>query len=195
MTRFETSYVLHQNKPHFSLFQLVYQKIKILNYVKFNQEILTKLLARMHQLNINLLCSSMCQTTYSLCEIKHFVKQAEFMNSFWGVTFEYITYFITSFLFLTLLWTILFTDMIYRFCKRRFGHFVRVAIFWIDLNRTDVGAPGKFVTGDPNLKRWPRSSTPDLEFFRRGNKRSITKWRMWKSRIRTRDPMISSTTL
>ena len=43
--------------------------------------------------------------------------------------------------------------------------------------------------------RWPRSSTPDLEFFKRGNKKSITKWRMWKSRIRTRDPMISSPTL
>ena len=25
-------------------------------------------------------------------------------------------------------------------------------------------APGKFVTGDLDLKRWPRSSTPDLEF-------------------------------
>ena len=56
-------------------------------------------------------------------------------------------------------------------------------------------APGKFVTGDPDLKRWPRSSTPDSEFFKRGNKKSITKWRMWKSRIRTRDPMISSPTL
>ena len=44
-------------------------------------------------------------------------------------------------------------------------------------------------------KWWPWSSTPDLEFFERGNKKSITKWRMWKSRIRTRDPVISSPTL
>ena len=41
-------------------------------------------------------------------------------------------------------------------------------------------------------KRWPLSSTPDLEFFKKGNKKSITKWRMSESRIRTRDPMISS---
>ena len=36
-----------------------------------------KLLKRMHQLGINLLCSSDYQTTYSFCEIKHFVKQAK----------------------------------------------------------------------------------------------------------------------
>ena len=44
-------------------------------------------------------------------------------------------------------------------------------------------------------ERWPRSSTPDLEFFKRGNKRSLTKWRMRKSRIRTGDPMFISPTL
>ena len=66
----------------FSLFQLVCQKIKILYRIKLNQDILTKLprgklLKTMHQLSINLLCSSNYQTTYSFCEIKHFVKQAK----------------------------------------------------------------------------------------------------------------------
>ena len=67
MARFETSSLL---------FQLVCQKTKILHRIKFNQEILTKLLKRMHWLSINLLCSSDYQTTYSFCEIKHFLKQA-----------------------------------------------------------------------------------------------------------------------
>ena len=62
---------------NFSLFQVVYQKIKVLQEMKFNQEILTKLLTGMQQLSINLLCSSECQTTYSFCEIKHFFKQAK----------------------------------------------------------------------------------------------------------------------
>ena len=33
------------------------------------------------------------------------------------------------------------------------------------------------VSGDPDLRRWPRSSTTDLEFFKRGNNRFLTKWR------------------
>ena len=61
----------------FSLFQLVCQKNKVLNRIKFKQEILTILLKTMHQLSINLLCSSDYRTTYSFCEIKHFVKQAK----------------------------------------------------------------------------------------------------------------------
>ena len=36
-----------------------------------------KVLTKMQQLNINLLCSSDYQTNYSFCEIKHFVKQAK----------------------------------------------------------------------------------------------------------------------
>ena len=49
---------------------------KVLHRIKFNQEIFTKLLKTMHQLSINLLCSSDYRTTYSFCEIKRFVKQA-----------------------------------------------------------------------------------------------------------------------
>ena len=44
--------------------------------IPFNQEILTKLVKVMHQLSINLLCSSDNQTAYNFCEIKNFVKQA-----------------------------------------------------------------------------------------------------------------------
>ena len=64
------------------------QKLKILNRIKFNQQISTKLLKRMHQLSINLLCSSDYQTTYGFCEIKHFQTSKEFMHSFSGVTSE-----------------------------------------------------------------------------------------------------------
>ena len=53
------------------------QKIKILHRIRFNQEIMAKVFTEMHQLSINLLCSSDYQTTYSFCEIKHFVKQAK----------------------------------------------------------------------------------------------------------------------
>ena len=59
---------------------VVCQKIKILHRIKFNQEILKKLLKRMHQLSINLLWSSDYQTTYSFCEIKHFIKQAKSLS-------------------------------------------------------------------------------------------------------------------
>ena len=70
------------------------QKTTTLQRIKFNQEILTKLLKRMHRLSINLLCSSDYQTTYSFCEIKDLVKQANssssfyFLVSFLGVTSE-----------------------------------------------------------------------------------------------------------
>ena len=75
----------------FFLFQLVCQKTKILHRIKFSQEISTKLLKRMHQLSINMLCSSDYQTTYSFCEIKHFLKQANslyyfiFRGYFWKI--------------------------------------------------------------------------------------------------------------
>ena len=44
------------------LFQSLYSKIKILDEIKFDQEILTKLLRRMDQVNINLLRDSDYQT-------------------------------------------------------------------------------------------------------------------------------------
>ena len=88
----------------FSLFQLLCQKLKILNRIKFDQEILTKLLKRMHQLSINPLCSSDYQTTYSFCEIKHFFKQAKNLwIHFPGLLLKNITCFITSFLVLKVL--------------------------------------------------------------------------------------------
>ena len=82
----------------FSLFQLMCQKNKVLHRIKFNQEIFTKLLRTMHQLSINLLCSSNYQTTYSFCEIKHFVKQAKsLLIHFQGLLLKNITCVITSF--------------------------------------------------------------------------------------------------
>ena len=87
--------------PSFSLFHLVCQKPKILHGMKLNQEILTKLLKRVHGPSINLLCSSDYQTTYSFCEIKHFVKQANsLLFHFQRLLLKNITCFITSFLVL-----------------------------------------------------------------------------------------------
>ena len=91
MAKFETSKVLHFNKPQTEvfLFQLVCEKLTILNRIKFNQEILTKFLKRMHQLSINLLFCSDYQTTYSFCEIEHFFQTGkEFINPFSWVTSE-----------------------------------------------------------------------------------------------------------
>ena len=88
----------------FFLFQLVCQKTKILRRIKFNQEVLMKLLKRMHQLSINLLCSSDYQTTYSFCEIKHFLKQANsLLFHFQGLLLKNMTCSITSFLVLRVL--------------------------------------------------------------------------------------------
>ena len=53
------------------------QKIKILHKIRFHQEILTKVLTKIHQFSINLLRFSNYQTAHSFCEIKHFVKQAK----------------------------------------------------------------------------------------------------------------------
>ena len=88
----------------FSLFQLVFQKNKVLHRIKFNQEVFTKLLKTMHQLSINLLCSSDYRTTYSFCEIKHFVNQAKsLLIHFQGLLLKNVTYVITSFLVLRVL--------------------------------------------------------------------------------------------
>ena len=77
---------------------------KILHRIKFNQEIFTKLFKTMHQLSINLLCSSDYRTTYSFCEIKHFVKQAKsLLIHFQGLLLKNITCVITSFLVLRVL--------------------------------------------------------------------------------------------
>ena len=79
-------------KLKFSLFQLVCQKNKVLHRIKFYQEIFTKRLKTMHQLSINLLCSSDYRTTYSSCEIKHFVKQAKsLLMHFQGLLLKNIT--------------------------------------------------------------------------------------------------------
>ena len=83
----------------FFLFQLMCQKNKVLHRIKFNQEIFTKLLKTMHQLSINLLCSSDYRTTYSFCEIEHFVKQAKsLLIQFQGLLLKNITCVISSFL-------------------------------------------------------------------------------------------------
>ena len=88
----------------FFLFQLVCRKNKVLHRIKFNQEIFTKLLKTMHHLSINLLCSSDYGTTYSFCEIKHFVKQAKsLLIHFQGLLLKNITGVITSFLVLRVL--------------------------------------------------------------------------------------------
>ena len=88
----------------FSLFQLLCQKNKVLHRIKFDQEIFTKLLKTMHQLTINLLCSSDYRTTYSFCEIKHFVKQAKsLLIHFQGLLLKNITCVIISFLVLRVL--------------------------------------------------------------------------------------------
>ena len=85
----------------FSLFQLLCQKNKVF---QFNKEIFTKLLKMMHQLSINLLCSSDYRTTYSFCEIKHFVKQAKsLLVHFQGLLLKNITLVSTSFLVLRVL--------------------------------------------------------------------------------------------
>ena len=77
---------------------------KVLHRIKFNQEIFTKLLKTMHQLSINLLCSSDYRTTYSFCQIKHFVKQAKsLLIHFQGLLLKNITCVITSFLVLRVL--------------------------------------------------------------------------------------------
>ena len=91
-------------KLRFSLFQLVCQKNKVLHRIKFNQEIFMKLLKMMHQLSINLLCSSAYRTTYSFCEIKHFVKQAKSsLIHFQELLLKTTTCGITSFLVLRVL--------------------------------------------------------------------------------------------
>ena len=91
-------------KLKFSLFQLVCQKNKVFHRIKFNQEIFTKLLKTTHQLSINLLCSSDYRTTYSFCEIKHFVKQAKsLLIHFQGLLLKNITCIISSFLVLRVL--------------------------------------------------------------------------------------------
>ena len=119
MARFKTSNVLHCNKPQNRVF-LVCQKTKILHRIKFNQAILTKLLKRMHQLSINLLCSFDYQTAYSFCEIKHFFKQAKsLLIHFQGLLLKNVTCFITSFLVLR----VLFMDLVYRLWKRRYEPF------------------------------------------------------------------------
>ena len=78
-TSYGTSYVLHYHKPQTKifLFQFVDQKIKILDKIKFNQEILTILLRRMHHLSINLPCNSDYKTTYRFFDIKHFYKRGK----------------------------------------------------------------------------------------------------------------------
>ena len=114
--------------PSFSLFQLVCQKTKILHGLKLNQEILAKLLKRMHGPSINLLCSSDYQTTYSFCEIKHFVKQANsLLFHFQRLLLKNITCFIT--LVLRVLQTILFTDLMYHLWMRRYEQFYRSGYF------------------------------------------------------------------
>ena len=88
----------------FFLFQLMSQKNKVLHRIKFNQEIFTKLLKMMHQLGNNLLCSSNYLTTYSFCEIRHFVKQVKsLLIHFQGLLLKNITCIITSFLVLRVL--------------------------------------------------------------------------------------------
>ena len=98
------------------------QKNKVLHGIKSNQEIFTNLLKTMQQLSINLLCSSDYRATYSFCEIKHFVKQAKSLlihfQGFWKISRV-----ITSFLVLRVLYTILFTDLIYHLWKRRYEQF------------------------------------------------------------------------
>ena len=89
---------------NFSLFQLMGQKNKVRHRIKFNQEIFTKLLKTMHQLSINLLCSSDYRTTYSISEIKHFVKQAKNLS-------------------LRVPKTVLFTDLIYHLWRKRHEQF------------------------------------------------------------------------
>ena len=102
--RFETSNVLHCNKPLtkvFPCFSSWVRKNKVLHRIKFNQEIFTKILKTMHQLSVNLLCSSDYQTTHSFCEIKHFVKQAKsLLIHFQGLLLKNITCVISSFLVL-----------------------------------------------------------------------------------------------
>ena len=70
MVRFETSNGTTAN-PRLKVFSVSFHRIK------FNKEILTKLLERMHQVSISLLCSSAYQTTEGFYEIKHFVTQAK----------------------------------------------------------------------------------------------------------------------
>ena len=82
----------------------VCQKNKVLHRIKFNQEIFTKLLKTMYQLSINLLCSSDYRTTYSFCEIRHFVKQAKSLSiHFQGLLLKNIICVICSFLVLRVL--------------------------------------------------------------------------------------------
>ena len=105
--------------------------------MKVNQEILTKLLTKMHQLSINLLYSSECQTTYSFCEISILSK------SLW-IHFEELllknnTYFITSFLSLEFSKLYFLQKWFIVSGKGDMSHFVGVGIFWIDLNQTDLG--------------------------------------------------------
>ena len=77
---------------------------KVLHRIKFNQEIFTKLLKTMHQLSINLLCSSDYRTTYSFREIKRFVKQANsLLIHLQGLLLKNITCVISSFLVLRVL--------------------------------------------------------------------------------------------
>ena len=79
-----------------------------------------KLLKMMHQLSISLLSSSNYQTTYSLCEIKHFVKQAKScLESSLYYTFYRFDFIISE--------------------RGDMSNFMGVGIFWIGLNRTDLG--------------------------------------------------------
>ena len=58
------------------------------------------------------------------------------MNSFSGVTFG--NYY-TVHCYFSCRTTMLFTDLIYHFWKRRYEPFFGVGIFWIGLNPTDLG--------------------------------------------------------
>ena len=118
----------------------MYQKIKILHEMKFNQEILTKLL----EACISLV--SICYAVLSARKLTVFVKLSILSNRqrvyefvlrsyFWKILHISLLVFLFwgfSRLYFLHMWFIVSG-------KGDMSHFVGVGIFWIDLNRTDLG--------------------------------------------------------
>ena len=131
------------------------QKNKVLHRIKFNQEISTKLPKTMHQLSINLLCSSDYRTTYSFCEIKHFVKQAKSLLILSGGYFWKISR-VSSLVFLSWEFALLYFLQIWFIISERgdMSNFMGVGMFWIGFNRADLGCWRLTLRRFPYLLFW-----------------------------------------
>ena len=117
------------------------QKNKVLHKIRSNQEIFTKLLKTMHQLSINLLCQVPIteQLTVfvklSMLSNRQRVYQFIFRGYFWKISHE------SSLVFLSREFARLYFLQIWFIISGRgdMSNFMGVGIFWIGLNRADLG--------------------------------------------------------